>query len=221
MRAVGSILLVDDDPDKLRVLEELIRELERETDAKVEILKAEALSEALVLAEQHRPENVLVDMNLPETFEKFESLDAMRKALPDARVAVHSGHYRLDDIKWSCYSGASAFIPKKVTTPRLKELLRKVFFVGENDFDGNEFDAPPPRPGFLTDARLRLLEFASRNPGQETKVLAKMMGCTASTLNKYRDDLVKGFGLPEGSRSIPACVAAAVRRDLIRPYQPL
>ena len=123
MTASHTVLLVDDEPSNLRLLQTLLKAEGFAT------LSAESGAEALVLAEQRKPDIILLDIMMPQ-MDGFEVVLRL-KANPDTRhipiIMVTALDDRASRLK-ALDMGAGEFLSKPVDrmelTIRVKNLLR-------------------------------------------------------------------------------------------------
>ena len=86
-RGVQTILIVDDDPDMVRLLARTVRSIAR----RYQVWQASGGAEALVVMRERRPDAVLLDLLMPDT-DGYDVLKAMREdeQLSDVPVVVIS-----------------------------------------------------------------------------------------------------------------------------------
>lgn len=108
------VLIVDDDFSALRAARRILHD--------EETLIATDTQSALTLARRHRPDVILVDVQLGEE-SGLEAVLSLLEASPSSAVAVTSGNdgFRLD----ASASGAHAWIPKSAW-PQLPAILGRV-----------------------------------------------------------------------------------------------
>ncbi len=113
-----TILVIEDHEDNRRIMRDLL------TSAGYEVLEAVTGQEGVTAAEAHRPELILMDIQLPD----FDGYEATRriKANPSLRaipiIAVTSYALSGDDVK-AFEAGCDAYVTKPFS-PR--ELLAKI-----------------------------------------------------------------------------------------------
>ena len=115
------ILIVDDDED-LRLL------VRRALRAGHRVLEASTGNEGLVLIESHKPDLLLLDLNMPAP-DGFEILKTLRsrnetRSLP---VIVLTGQGDEESARSSFQLGATDFLSKPFTPPQLDARVRSCF----------------------------------------------------------------------------------------------
>jgi DNA-binding NarL/FixJ family response regulator len=103
-----DVLVVDDHPVARRGLKLIVTEsLEIG-----QILEADCAADALVMARDHRPDLVVMDMYMPGSIPARELCGYLHAALPDARIVLVTAFDRLDDIRDCLATGASGCLLK-------------------------------------------------------------------------------------------------------------
>jgi DNA-binding response OmpR family regulator len=113
------ILVVDDDPSIVRIIEEMLGREER-----FEIRTASTGYDAGMMTREFRPNIVLLDYMLPDVngnivCERIKS----DSELADTKIIIISGVVRQAEIDCLLESGADAFIPKPF---QVEELIEKI-----------------------------------------------------------------------------------------------
>jgi len=122
------ILIVEDQEDNRKILRDLLR------SAGYEPLEAVTGEEGLTLAETHRPDLILMDIQLPG----LDGYEATRriKANPALRhipvIAVTSYALSGDDVK-AREAGCDAYVTKPFSPRALLATIRQVLPAGERD----------------------------------------------------------------------------------------
>lgn len=88
--APRTILIVDDDPNILRLIEKMLKA------RKVNVMVAPRPSEALRIAEQQAVDLLITDVAMPE-MDGAKLADRVLKLQPSTSVLLISGHYKDDD----------------------------------------------------------------------------------------------------------------------------
>ena len=123
MDAVGGSklrLLVAEDNDYLR--EELLHVLDDEEDFSC-VGSTPSVDEIIPLCVAQEAEVVVLDLDL-QGQSSLEALPTMRRALPDVRFVVFSGHENPEIIRGALRAGASAYVTKSTHTDRLIEAIK-------------------------------------------------------------------------------------------------
>ena len=111
-----TVLLVDDEPDILQLLEIALARMNLNT------LSAKTLTEAMQLLEHNEPDLCLTDMKLPDGngLQLVEHVQQLEKELPVAVITAHgSVEAAIDALKL----GAFDFVSKPVALDKLRELV--------------------------------------------------------------------------------------------------
>jgi len=109
------ILIADDNENVRRMMRKLIEEVE------TDLVEASNGSEAIEAYEQHRPDWVLMDINM----RTMDGLTAMRTILdrhPEARIVIVSQHQDARTRATALAMGAHAFVGKEDLT-ELRQLI--------------------------------------------------------------------------------------------------
>jgi two-component system alkaline phosphatase synthesis response regulator PhoP len=117
-----TILIVDDEENLVRLLEMNLRRYG------YRILKAADGLEGLQSAEEHRPDLILSDVNMPhlDGFQMLERLKA-NQALADIPVVMLTARSRNQDIRHGVETGALHYVTKPVDLPALVSLVSDIF----------------------------------------------------------------------------------------------
>lgn len=92
--------------------------------------QAENGREALELAQQHRPDIILLDINMPFV-NGVEFSKQARHFLPHSRIIILSGYSDFEYAKESIKYGVSEYLLKPVSPGELMEAIVKVFSQGK------------------------------------------------------------------------------------------
>ena len=124
-----TVLVADDDP----YIRQCIRHAtEIDPDLRVEC-EAENGLQALMLAERHRPDVVLLDAEMPR-MDGMEAARCLRKSRPDVCIIIMSVYEELRST--ALEAGADAFILKGCGCSQLRSLLHQVRNRKGNAHDG-------------------------------------------------------------------------------------
>ncbi len=127
-----NILLIEDNPRDIRIIEEMINELD---NGNFELMCAENLSSGIEASEKSQFHIILLDLFLPDSL-GLDSLNSMLKKAPDIPIVVLSG---LDDksiaIK-AVNSGAQDYLIKGSFDSKLIE--RVIYYAVERQKNKNE-----------------------------------------------------------------------------------
>ncbi len=129
-----TIVVVDDAPD-VRVL---VRSRLRLSSAFLVVGEGADGAEAVMLAQQHRPDMMLLDVSMPGV-DGLEALPRVLAASPETRVVLYTGFEEHGLAVRARELGATAFIEKSVSVDALLERLLAVAAVDERG-------VPEPEP---------------------------------------------------------------------------
>jgi DNA-binding NtrC family response regulator len=117
MRATKTVLIVDDDPQILRLVEKMLGH------RKVTVLAAPRPSAALRICEQQTLDLLIADVALPE-MDGDKLAERVLKLQPEAGVLLISGHYK--DVPASMRLSRVRFLKKPFFPSQLIEHLREL-----------------------------------------------------------------------------------------------
>ena len=129
-----TVLLVDDEPDILQLLEIALARMNLNT------LSAKTLTEAMQLLEHNEPDLCLTDMKLPDGngLQLVEYVQRLEKELPVAVITAHgSVEAAIDALKL----GAFDFVSKPVALDKLRELVGHALNLNRTDELGDSVDS--------------------------------------------------------------------------------
>lgn len=115
------VMIVDDIAETRDNLEKL---LFFEKDIEV-VAKAMTGREALALAKQHRPDVVLMDINMPD-MDGIAATEALLSQVPEAQVIMMSVQGEQDYLRRAMLAGAREFLPKPIGAEELYSAIRHV-----------------------------------------------------------------------------------------------
>jgi two-component system NarL family response regulator len=115
------VLCVDDHP---LVLEGVARKIERQPDMKV-IGTAGTGEEAIQLYQRHRPDIVLMDLQLPG-IGGLKAIEAIRREDSSARIVVLTMYNGDEDIYRAIQAGAASYLLKDTLSQDLISVVREV-----------------------------------------------------------------------------------------------
>lgn len=118
-----QILIVD---DHLLFAESLRLLLLGAMDTACSVRCASSGADALRAAAEHEPELVLLDWNLGSEPSQEALIDALKAALPEARLVVVSGEAHAEVVRRAIDAGAAGFVPKESTPALLIGALRLI-----------------------------------------------------------------------------------------------
>jgi two-component system chemotaxis response regulator CheY len=125
-----SALIVDDEAHVRVFLRLLLNELGIATT-----WQAAEGETALALAAEHRPELVLLDVNMPG-LSGLETLARIKAAHPDLPVVMVSSENAMTTVREAARLGASGYVLKQTAKDEAREALREI--IESLDGDDNE-----------------------------------------------------------------------------------
>ncbi len=180
--------------------------------------------QAVALAEQHKPDIVVMDISMPD-MNGLEAARKIRKALPKTEVVVLSLHYSDQLVREIVDAGARAYIMKSDADRDLLTAIEAVanhrsFFTSraaEMLIDGFCVQSP------VTESRALLMrnQLTSREreivqllaEGQSSKEVAVTLGISVKTAETHRANIMRKLEL----HSVSELVRYAVRNQIIEP----
>jgi CheY-like chemotaxis protein len=187
-----TVLAVDDVPSNRAILVDLLHPLG------FEVVEAADGQQALHLAQELRPDLILMDRWMPE-MDGFEAAQRMRQIpeLREASIVTVSASVSKEDQAQSREVGIDAFLPKPVSWPKLSALLQECLAL-EWEYEEREEEtvqtlelAPPPAEELVV-----LLDLARRGNMraiQERAAYIETLGEQYVTFADRLRELVKGF----------------------------
>jgi two-component system, NarL family, response regulator DesR len=153
---VIRVLLVDD--------ENLIRSalaalLDLEEDVQV-VAQAATGAEGLAMARAHRPDVVVLDLQLPDR-DGISVAAELATVLPDPGVVMVTGHGRPGHLKRALAAGVRGFLPKTVQAAVLADVVRTVHAHGRYVDPGLAAEAISAGDSPLTPREADILELAA------------------------------------------------------------
>ena len=201
-----TVLLVD---DHALVRRGFRRILEDEPDITV-AGEASDGAEAVRLAEQLRPQVIVMDCALPG----MNGLDATRKILedsPQARVLMLSMHPEETWVHQALAAGARGYILKNAVDLELGTAIRRVM-AGEKVLD-SQLDRPVALKGergaALTQRELQILQMIV--DGKSNKEIASTLELSANTVAVHRANMMDTLGIHKTAE----LVVYAIRNGLV------
>ena len=134
------VMTVDDIAETRDNLEKL---LFFEKDIEV-VAKATTGREALALAKQHRPDVVLMDINMPD-MDGIAATEALLSQVPEAQVIMMSVQGEQDYLRRAMLAGAREFLPKPISAEELYSAIRHVYRLATTQ--RRYVTTPPQGPG--------------------------------------------------------------------------
>ena len=194
------ILLIDDHTlfrSGIRAL------LQRQSDFEIVDEAADGV-EGIKRAKQHRPDVILLDLNMPG-LSGLEALQLLVEDLPDSAVIVLTVSEEAEELATALRSGARGYLLKNIETEALTSAIRRAA-AGEPVISDamtaklvQQFRAPSPAPARLDDtARLTAREreiVQGLARGESTKEIARDLGVAESTVKIHVQNILKKLNL--------------------------
>jgi DNA-binding NarL/FixJ family response regulator len=210
------ILLVD---DNLFVLEVLTRLLTRDSVRFEVVASATHVEDGLIACRKHRPQVVLLDINLPGQ-SGIEGVPRFKKACPKTRILLCTAEATDERIMDALRSGADGFIEKTNKWSDLTEALERVA-AGEHYFcprssaalshfaQNGTVDSEQRQLKSLTERERQVLELVSR--GNSSKEMAAVLRVSVGTVDAHRSNVMKKLGI----RNVAGLVAFSFKVGLL------
>ncbi|NLF39763.1 response regulator transcription factor [bacterium] len=208
-------LLIADDHTIIR--EGLRSLIEREPDF---MLVAEAKSghEAVLLAQQHEPDVVIIDIGMPD-LNGIDAASQIRARAPKARVIALSMHSDKLFVSRMLEAGAAGYLLKECAFEELVHAVRSVIadkvylspaIAGAvvKDYLAQLASKDPSGLQHLTQRERETLQLYAE--GRTTKQIAELLGVSSKTVETYRQQTMAKLDL----RSIAALTKYAIRVGL-------
>jgi two-component system invasion response regulator UvrY len=154
------------------------------------IAEAKSGEEAVLLAQQLKPDVMLMDLNMPGTDGFSASVQLLHNHL-SIKILIISG--REDNMLIPHFSemGVCGYISKNTPPETLKKIIRAIY-AGEKCF--NTISATPISPfAMLSDRELQIALMVAR--GMESQEIAERLFLSKKTVHGYHRDLLKKLGL--------------------------
>ena len=198
-------LLVVDDHFFVRM--GLAGSLNAEPDMRVEA-EADNGAEAVNLYRKHFPDVVLLDGRLPG-MSGLETLLALRREFPQARVLMLSVDEGEEDIFRAMQAGAAGYLPK--TTQR-GELLQAIRIVAA----GKQYLPPAlsarlaqrSAAATLTPQELKVLELLTKGLGN--REIGRVLGCSESTAKWHVHNIVQKLEVTDRAEATRAAIERGI-----------
>lgn len=196
-----------------------IRALVEEVDGAQIVAEATNGREAVMLAKQHRPELVIMDISMRE-LNGIEATAQIRAEVPEARVLILSMHTTEDFVRRAIKAGASGYLIKDSApldlkmaiaavlrdeiylSPRVSKHVVSGFLHGQPNQDGSSIDT-------LTARQREILQMIAE--GKSTKEIAYDLDVSVKTVETHRAALMERLDI----RDVAGLVLYAVRHGLV------
>ncbi|HEV3061312.1 MAG TPA: response regulator transcription factor [Vicinamibacterales bacterium] len=200
-----SVMCVD---DHRLVREGVATLINQELDMEV-VASAANGEEAVVLFRQRRPDITLMDLQLP-AMSGLETIRAIRRHQPDARIIVVTVHQGEEDIFRALQEGATTYLLKDSLTDDLASCIRAVYDGKTPLSDGIKARLEERKSHKPLSAReLQIVELIAQ--GMRNKEIATTLGISDETVPVHMRRLFAKLGVNDRS----AVIGVALRRGLI------
>ena len=177
------IFAYDDSSDRLRSLQALISL----SDDLQYVGDAENCENVLREMEEHAPDVVLMDINMP-IVDGLEGLKLIKSNFPHIKVLIQTAFDDSDKIFQSISHGASGYILKSDSPTRILQAIEEVYEGGAamNPAIAKrvlEYFAPKKNLEILTSKEQEVLKYLAE--GKSYKMVADQLGVSYSTINSH------------------------------------
>lgn len=171
--------------------------------------------EAIALARQHKPELLLLDVQMPLAG-GVEVVVEVRRWSPETKIVVLTGVTAIGMISALVDSGVDGLFSKGDDNQelylRLPNILRGQRYIAQRFVAAlNE----PPKGAQLTGRERQMLNMILG--GHSNKEIAEILGISAKTVDKHRTSMMQKLDV----HSVPQLMAFALREGLIDPASEL
>ena len=197
---------MDDHP---LVREGIARKIDRQPDMKV-IGTASTGEEAVALFERHRPDIVLMDLQLPG-ISGTQAIEQIRQHDPEARIIVLTMYGGDEDIFRAIHAGAASYLLKDTLSDGLVSIVRQVYG-GARPLPFVIAERLASRIG-LSPREVDVLELIAE--GKRNKEIADALGITHETVQTYVKRLFVKLNVSDRT----AAVTVALGRGIVHIKQ--
>lgn len=164
--------------------------LSLEDDIEV-VAQAGSGPEALAMAQAHRPDVAVLDLQMPGK-DGIEVAAELRRLLPDCRCMIVTGHGRPGYLKRALEVGVRGFLPKTVSAADLAGIIRTVLSGGRYVDPELAADAISAGETPLTPRETDVLELAA--DGTPIAEIAERAGLSQGTVRNYLSSAATKLG---------------------------
>lgn len=174
------------------------------------VAKAEGGIEAVNLYREHKPDVLLLDLDLPE-LDGFSVIDAIKRDNPAALILVLSNLDGEEDIHRAVQAGVRGFLRKDVSGDMLLEAIRRVH-AGQRYFSP-EVAAKIAQRSSQSDLTPRELQILERLVlGMSNRHIAEALSLRESTVRIYVSNVLVKLNV----KSRTEAVILALKRGIVR-----
>jgi DNA-binding NarL/FixJ family response regulator len=210
-----SVLLVDDHPFVREGIRSFLSDL---PDFEV-VAEASSGSEAVKMAQQHDPDFILLDINMPGT-NGLEAVGQLRKSTPKAKILILTVHNSREYVLHVARSGAHGYILKEAPPEELLQAMNAIrsgqkYYspaVAGHVFD--EYERPTGKKipeKQLTPREVEVLIATAK--GLSIKEMSESLDITVTTVQTYRVRIMEKLEVHN--------VAGLVKYAIQKGYLPL
>jgi len=205
MKKPGIRLLVVDDHFFVRM--GLTGSLNAEQDIRV-VAEADNGTQAQKMFREHKPDVVIMDGRLPG-MSGVETLIALRREFPNARVLMLSVDEGEEDVYRAMQAGAAGYLPK---SSQLQELLRAIRAI-----HGGQNYLPPALAirlkergsgATLTEREREVLELVSK--GLSNREVGKTIGCSETTAKWHLKNIMQKLEVTDRTEATRVAVERGI-----------
>jgi DNA-binding NarL/FixJ family response regulator len=177
--------------------------------------------EAVTLAEEHKPDVVVMDISMPE-LNGLEAARRIRKQLPKTQMVILTLHFSDQLVHDIVEAGVRAYIVKSdadrdlVTAVEAVSKGRSFFTSGATEMVLTEFRKREERPevprtfrGRLTSREREIVQLLAE--GKSSKEVAVALGISVKTAETHRANIMRKLGI----HSVSELVRYAVKNQII------
>jgi DNA-binding NarL/FixJ family response regulator len=180
--------------------------------------------EAVALAEQHKPDVVVMDVSMPD-LNGLEAARRIHKALPKTGIIMLTLHFSDQLVKDIVDSGARAYVMKSDADRDLVNAVEamannRTFFTARaadmllNDFSERNSPVapqppPPSQPNRLTSREREIVQLLAE--GKSSKEVAVALGISIKTAETHRANIMRKLQL----HSVSELVRYAIKNQII------
>ena len=175
--------------DQSMVLGALAALLELEADLSV-VAQAHDGAEALALVQEHQPDVLLTDIEMPK-LTGLELAAAVRRDAPKTRVIILTTFARAGYLRRALDAGAAGYLLKDAPATELAEAVRRVHAGGRTidpELAAEAWGEPDP----LTERERACLRLAGQ--GQTGPEIAETLGLSVGTVRNYLSEAIGKLG---------------------------
>jgi two-component system NarL family response regulator len=166
--------------------------------------------EGLELFRIHQPDITLLDLRMPK-MEGVETIEAIRREFPTAKIIVLSTYQGDDDIYRAIKAGAITYLLKDMLAKKMMEVIREVAAGGRpmSPEVAERLTGRISQPD-LTNRELEILDLIAR--GLRNKEISAQLGIREDTVQGHIKSILAKLSVHDRTEA----VTVAVRRGIVR-----